>query len=116
MLGSVAATADVQYNAAVQKHADCTYAITVSVATKNDPAYVLAHEALRGCQMEQAELAKLVTPEALEAILYEALYLRIQTIREVREGPRAMPGCAACGMRPTWNDKLKIWQAYPRNP
>jgi hypothetical protein len=115
LLASAAAAADISdqaaYNGAVLKHGACTEAAAVEIAKNKGNPYDLALQAMRACRMEEAEIAKLASREVMNQVLGNTLYLRIRTIREVRDGPRPpYMFCGDCPLLQRWDDRMQIWK------
>jgi hypothetical protein len=98
------------YNAAVLKHAACTETAAVELAKKEGDAYRLALEALTACKAEEAENGKHASPETLQHVLGNVVYLRIRTIYAVRAG--SLPDQRPCGDGDwgRWDSKLRVWR------
>jgi hypothetical protein len=133
MLGS--AIADDGGKLASDSYFSCNYHATKRLIEKKRsahvPADVLAREALEMCATEADALARELGWRAMFRVRGEMERTNKSIVEADRRGtfwapnPQAagteqefVPGCAAgpglCGMRPEWDDRLRIWRPYPR--
>lgn len=98
------------YNAAVLRHVACTETAALVLAKKSGDASTLALQALMACQAGEAEIAKHASPETLQHVLRNVMYLRIRTIDAVHATP--LPDQRPCGDCDwyRWDNRLKVWR------
>ena len=111
---------------AMRAHIDCNAArakeLAKDPASSSEPAPALGAKALEACRSEWEAVAKFLSPDdlaLLRAVTAEQNEILIGLERRAKASPTRpwpthgpLPGCASCGMDPTWDERLKIWRPY----
>jgi hypothetical protein len=125
MLGSVATAED--RATLLQTYTACNIAAARALASKEGHPLALALKARSRCKTDGEALLAELGPEGMMEALSKTLAYDAGAIQEERQlleqgASRLQQGtyqgrriyCSACGMRPTWDDRLKIWRPYGR--